>query len=361
MVDVKTPLVVDMFSGEEFESCKTGTAADFAKVYASGIRGIIHKATQGTRYTDKECAKRIPLARAAGLLVGIYHFGTSAPVGDQVAHFLEVFEALGSPQDMLLALDFEKNEPEPSDSMNYVQARTFLKMVYERTGQRPALYSGNKIKEALPKAGDPFISQHRLWLCQYAPHAVLPPGFDRFWLWQYTGDGHGSLPHECPGIRTHGLDLNVYGGADLAAEWAPTDRKPASGAAVGAMSGAISPPPLAQSLVLQAADPPADEPIPYTPADLKAQGSGSMSAIDRLLVAVGLPTLGAMGISISDAFGYFKEGLDVLKTMAGDNPAVLRWILLGFGCVVVGLVLRARWRLLLAAREGRYQPQQPRG
>jgi len=108
-------------------------------------------------------------------------------------------------------------------------------------------------------------------------------------------------------------------------------------------------------------NPAADEPISVTPRDLKEQGSGTMSAIDRLLVALGLPTIGAMGLSIADAFDYCKEALDVLKDLARDNPRVVLGVVLAFGGAVVCLVLRARWRLLLAAREGRYQPQQPRG
>jgi lysozyme len=217
MAEPKVPLVVDMFSGEEMESCHVGTLEDFKKVHASGIRGVIHKATQGVRYTDKMYAQRRELARAAGLLWGAYHFGTSAPVAEQVDHFLE---AVGDVGGTLVALDFEKNEPNPADSMSYEQARTFLRLVYERTGRRPVLYSGNRIKEALPKGGDPFIALHQLWVPQYGEHCTLPPGFARYFLHQYTGDGVGPGPHEVPGIKTRGLDLNVYSGSDLAADWA---------------------------------------------------------------------------------------------------------------------------------------------
>jgi GH25 family lysozyme M1 (1,4-beta-N-acetylmuramidase) len=376
------PLVVDMFSGEVMESApggprstppngqRTGGAEDFHTLFAalqagdpSRKPGLIHKATQGTRLLDKECMKRIPLAREAGFLVGVYHFGTSAPVLDQVVHFLEAFEALGSPDDMLLALDFEKNELSPADSMSYVQARQFLKLVFDRTGHRCVLYSGAKIKEALPRGGDPFISQHKLWMPQYGARATLPPGFTRFFLWQYTGDGVGPMPHDMPGVRTRGIDLNVYSGSDLAAEWSTFARQmPAhAGAVAGAAAASESADErLDEHLVIRGADLPADEePIPFTPADLKQQGSGTMSAIDRLLIALGLPTLGAMGVSIADFFGYFKEALGVVKDLARDNPRAVVGMVLVLGCVAIGLVLRARWRLLLAAREGRYQPQQP--
>ncbi len=114
------------------------------------------------------------------------------------------------------------------------------------------------------------------------------------------------------------------------------------------------------NLVLQAADPPEGEPRLITPADMKQQGSGTMAAIDRLLLLLGLPTLGAMGVSIADFFGYCKEAIGVVKDLARDNPSMVRNLVLLFGCIAVGLVLRARFRLWLAAREGRWQPQQPR-
>lgn len=234
----KTPLVVDMFSGEELESSKTGTAEDFKKIYASGIRGIIHKATQGAGYRDKECLRRRDLAQSAGLLWGYYHFGTAAPVADQVANFLSVVGA--NAQTCLLALDYEKNEPNPSDSMSLAQAKQFLQMVYEKAGQRPVLYSGSMLKEQLPQEGDAFISKHRLWLAQYGEHASLPHGFSKYWLHQYTGDGVGPLPHSVPGIKTKGIDLNVFGGVDLSAEWAPTSEALLAAAFGGSEVGAAA-------------------------------------------------------------------------------------------------------------------------
>ncbi|HVT27649.1 MAG TPA: glycoside hydrolase family 25 protein [Lacipirellulaceae bacterium] len=211
MAKAKVPLVLDLSHHDEVE--------DWGKVYASGIRGVIHKATQGGSFVDGDYAKRKAAAKAAGLLFGAYHFADASDVTKQVEHFLSV---AGTEPDTLLALDYEPNR---TNTMSLAQAKQFLQLVYDKTGQRPIIYSGNLLKEQLKKA-DPFFSSHRLWLAQYGPKARLPNGFSSYWLWQYSGDGvNGS--GIIPGIKTKGVDCNVFGGSDLAAEWCHVPAKPA--------------------------------------------------------------------------------------------------------------------------------------
>lgn len=211
MAKALTPVVVDLSHHND--------VGDWSKVYASGIRGIIHKATQGSSYVDPNYAERKAAAKAAGLLWGAYCFGDSSDVSKQVEHFLSV---AGTEPDTLLALDYE---PNGANTMSLAQAKQFLQMVYDKTGQRPILYSGNLLKEQLKKP-DPFFSAHRLWLAQYGPRAKLPPGFSNYWLWQFSGDGvngEGIIP----GINSKGVDCNVFGGADLASEWCHLPSAPA--------------------------------------------------------------------------------------------------------------------------------------
>jgi GH25 family lysozyme M1 (1,4-beta-N-acetylmuramidase) len=203
MAEVMTPVVVDLYHGDVVQ--------DWGRVAAAGIQGMIHKASQHD--ADGLFKIRVRDARQAGLLVGAYHFGTSEDVKTQVDRFLSV---VGDDDDILLALDHETYR---RDYMNLDQAQDFLQQVFDRTGQRPALYSGNLLKEQLDGQANEFISSHRLWLCQYGPKAKLPPGFDHYFLWQYTGDGEGPLPHNIDGFQTKGIDLNVYSGDNLATEW----------------------------------------------------------------------------------------------------------------------------------------------
>lgn len=207
------PVVVDLSHHNEVE--------DWGKVYAAGIRGVIHKATQGTGNVDPTYASRKAPARAAGLLWAAYHFADGSDVTAQVDHFLSVVQ----PDDKtLLVLDFE---PNGASTMSLDQAREFLQQVYDKTGQRPVLYSGNLIKEGLGSKVDPFFAAHRLWICQYGPVAKLQASWSKYWLWQFCGDGVGPLPHEIDGIASKGIDLNVFGGTDLAAEWVQMPNRPA--------------------------------------------------------------------------------------------------------------------------------------
>ncbi|HEV8261185.1 MAG TPA: glycoside hydrolase family 25 protein [Burkholderiales bacterium] len=206
MTNTMNPLVVDCYQGEDVK--------DWTEVYAFGIRGVIHKASEGSNFRDKVYAMRKERARKAGLLYGAYHFMNDTDIEAQVANFLE---AAQPDADLLLALDYEENKHRTG---SLKQARRFLQLVYEKTGQRPVLYSGNLIKEQLRRP-DAFFNQHRLWIAHYNAVPKLPAGWSGYWLHQYTGDGAGPGPHDVPGISTKGIDLNVFGGEDLASEWAP--------------------------------------------------------------------------------------------------------------------------------------------
>src|SRR5262245_33913930 len=65
------------------------SVTDFRQVRQSGMRGVIHKASEGGDFADGACARRRPQAEAAGLLWGTYHYGTgAAPGAEQAAFFL---------------------------------------------------------------------------------------------------------------------------------------------------------------------------------------------------------------------------------------------------------------------------------
>jgi GH25 family lysozyme M1 (1,4-beta-N-acetylmuramidase) len=205
MAKTLNPCVVDLFHGDEVD--------DFSLCCTAGIKGVIHKASQGSKGVDKSYKARRAQAAKAGLLWGAYHFADSSDVAAQVDNFLKCAD----PDDKtLLCLDYE---PNGSKTMSLDQARNFLRLVRQKTGQRPVIYSGSLIKEQLGSAGDDFFAEHRLWLCQYGPTPKIPKAWDSYWLWQYTGDGDGLGPHEIDGISTKGIDLSVYNGKDLASEW----------------------------------------------------------------------------------------------------------------------------------------------
>jgi lysozyme len=196
------------------------TVRDFGMAKASGIVGVIHKVTQGKAYADPDYAGRRVQALASGLLWGAYHFNSGDNIKSQVAWFL----AKAKPDDKtLLVLDYEDNR---LSQMNIEQAVEFLHEVEAQVGRKAAIYSGNRIKETigdLSQSERDYLTSHRLWLAQYGAVAHLPTGFKNWWLWQFTGDGVGPLPHNIPGIvaGNGGIDINTYGGtaAQLASEW----------------------------------------------------------------------------------------------------------------------------------------------
>jgi lysozyme len=194
---------------------------DLGAAAAAGIWGVIHKASQGKAYADPDYDARRVAASAAGMLWGAYHFNT----GDNVASQVEWFLAKAKPDDhTLLVLDYEDNR---LSQMNIHHAVEFLRLIEAKAGRKAAIYSGNRLKETIDQLGPAdslYMAEHRLWLCQYGQHAVLPHYFAKWWLWQFTGDAVGPMPHNVPGIvaGNGGIDLNTYPGTreQLEGEWA---------------------------------------------------------------------------------------------------------------------------------------------
>ena len=159
---------------------------DFGKVADAGIVAVIAKASQGATGTDPAYARFRQQATAQGLLWGSYHFGT----GDDVAAQIDNYLAQAQPGDGdLVCLDFE---PYPHGaSMTLSQARDFVGLFQGRTGRNPVLYGGYWLKQQLGGHADALLTQCPLWLAQYGPTAVLPPGWKDYTLWQFTDREQG--------------------------------------------------------------------------------------------------------------------------------------------------------------------------
>jgi lysozyme len=177
----------------------------------SGIVGVIHKLTEGTGYLDDKVAARWHLAKEAGLKWGLYHFirPPSSSIDDQVDFFLT--QAIEVADDFTaFALDWEDEGVSADDAVRFMQG---VEQVLERS---PILYSGHVLKQQ----PDERLQRYRLWLAQYtnAAQPDLPPGWSRWWGWQYTDQGSSE---ECPGVEAP-IDLNAYDGTaqQLAADWA---------------------------------------------------------------------------------------------------------------------------------------------
>jgi lysozyme len=192
---------------------------DYEAARDDGIAGVIFKATQGQGFHDELYHEQRIKARDAGLLWGAYHFGDETAVEGQVANFIEYAEIR---EDELFCLDYEEN-PGSGGTMTLDKAKRWITGV-EEILDRPmecVLYSGNLIKETLGNRMDRWWGSRRLWLAQYGTNPNWPLAWDKYWLWQYSGDGLGPQPHTCAGMPPD-IDCNSFAGSvsELAAQWA---------------------------------------------------------------------------------------------------------------------------------------------
>jgi lysozyme len=191
-----------------------GNNLDFIAASQS-VAGVIHKATQGLGWIDPMLAANRDSIYATGLMFGGYHFGDGSDAASQAQFFLDTLNP--QPGD-LLALDLEANPGGPSMTLD--GARAFVAAIQAATGIWPLLYSGEGLKAALGGQADPVLANCPLWLAEWGPDPVLPPGWNAWGLWQYSNGAVGAPP-PVPGIGY--CDRDRFGGktlADLQNFWA---------------------------------------------------------------------------------------------------------------------------------------------
>jgi len=179
---------------------------NFAEAAQGGLQGVVHKATQGLTEVDPLFASRWPLARAAGLLWGAYHFGTDADGAAQARHLLATVQQAshtdGGPglPGVLLMLDFEA--PAAGAGMSTAQAEAFVTTVHAATGRYPGFYSTCGYLAATGAEHSAVLANCWLWLADYnpGPEPQAPPLWRTWTMWQYTDGRQGNLPRTAPGI-----------------------------------------------------------------------------------------------------------------------------------------------------------------
>lgn len=195
---IYTRSITDLYHGDE--------SPDFALMANNGVTAAILKATQGTGYVDPTFLSRILQARAAGLLTGSYHFADSSNPIQQVGHWFDV--ATPGSKD-LVELDWEDNG---AGSASYAQICAMVLEIFKRLGRYPLLYGSNFLREKIPSVGDSILFRCPLSLASYSSKPTLPRGWDRYTLWQYTGDDQGpNQPHTFPGAKG-ALDVSQFDG-----------------------------------------------------------------------------------------------------------------------------------------------------
>lgn len=201
-------IVIDLYHGDPVDE-----TSGFHQMRDAGIRGVIHKATQGLEYTDPEHESRRHRARSVDLYWGAYHFGVGGDGVGQADFFLRVVNP--SPT-TLLALDWE---PNPTDlTMKRAEAEAFVERIQGVTGRYPLLYSGQSfLWEQLGsvQASETLLSQCSLWIARYSSRRPqAPPAFSSWVLWQYTDGSVGPYPHRVAGVGR--CDRDKFKGDEVA-------------------------------------------------------------------------------------------------------------------------------------------------
>jgi lysozyme len=181
---VMSDVVIDISHDEN-------VSQDFVTTAKAGIAAVILKATQGTGFVDPTFLLRVAEAKAAGLLVGAYHFLDGSSPAEQVAHFLTVAKSEGGVS--WLAIDWE---PHPASQASVMQAATAVASVQAATGMWPIAY----INRFMLSAPNTTLSKCPLWLPEYGNNPICPLGFSQWKLWQHTDGQVGSAVVLVPGI-----------------------------------------------------------------------------------------------------------------------------------------------------------------
>lgn len=194
----------DIFTG--IIDCHAKEARGLKEAFAGGIKALIHKATEGRDFKDKGFLAAIREARALGMLVGAYHFGSnSCPGAQQADFFLSVVAPVLEP-DLLLVLDWETNPNAAAGTMHLDNARAFVTRVYEKTGRWPVFYSYiSMLRSQVIDPKDP-VGNCPLWCAKYGNGEPTPPkAWKKLDLWQYSDYANGpsdtaKYPRITPGM-----------------------------------------------------------------------------------------------------------------------------------------------------------------
>jgi len=174
------PLVVDLSHFQQ--------TVNFVDLYASGVRAVVLKATEGTAYVDETFARRAALLPQAGLLRGAYHFGENADGQAQADHFLTTVKPVAGD---LCVLDVERGAN--GRSMTLAQAEAFVRAVFVATGRYPVIYGGADYLGQLGATVDSLLARCALWWAAYHDPSQgwprVPAPWSRAMLWQYTDRG----------------------------------------------------------------------------------------------------------------------------------------------------------------------------
>ena len=192
---VITGVDVSRWDHSKTSAYPAGTPIDWVKVKAAGRSFAIIKASERTNYRNPYFANDSAQAKAAGLVVGAYHFARPAlPIStarDQARYFITTVQKVGSFRDQKTfpaVLDLETTGGlSKTDLIAWTQL--FLDTTQALTGRKPILYSYDYfIRSTLGNTNQ--FSSYPLWYARYTTtvptSSTVPGGWSQWTLWQYS-------------------------------------------------------------------------------------------------------------------------------------------------------------------------------
>lgn len=179
---------------------------DWAAVAASGVKGVMIKATEGIGYTDPLFHSHYAGATAAGLAVGFYHYchpETPNTAAREAEDFLAAVAGLSVTLPYVLDVEGKARDlgPEPLTDWCY----EWLDTVEQRTNHPVMVYSGASFARSYLGGK---LARWPLWVAHYKVNQPMTNGtWDRWVMFQYSEEG------QVPGIAGK-VDLN-----EMAAEY----------------------------------------------------------------------------------------------------------------------------------------------
>jgi GH25 family lysozyme M1 (1,4-beta-N-acetylmuramidase) len=202
-----------------------GVGIDWLTV-AANRRFVIIKATENTDYVNEYYADDAAQARAAGMIVGSYHYLRYSTSGAaQAQHFLNTLGGSVPSGDLPPMLDVENTKESATPAEATAIMKEWLDTVEVATGRKPMIYSGAWYWG--PYMGTPSgFSEHPLVWAAYTTTACpqIPDDFPGLTIWQYLG-GEGTTPGisaPCDQDKFYGTEAELMelatGGADYAGD-----------------------------------------------------------------------------------------------------------------------------------------------
>lgn len=129
---------------------------------------VIVKFTQGTSYLNPYADRQYSEAKAAGKLLGAYHYGTGRSATAEAQYFVN---CLGSRVgECILALDWEgKQNSAFGTGKDVTWCKTFLDEVFRLTGVRPLIYMSKSVCRRYNWSS--VAQNYLLWCAQYGSNA----------------------------------------------------------------------------------------------------------------------------------------------------------------------------------------------